>query len=318
MRRWELSLALDQKREQPLFLQLATAIADDIRRGRLKPGEPLPGSRELAELLGVNRNTIVAGYGELAAEGLVSTRIGGGTFVAGRDFPLRARAQVVAANAPDDAPTYALAPPLPLPLFRGTHKPGMLVLSRSVPDVRLFPARALTRAFRRAIGLRGRVPLTYTNPAGHQRLRAELAAMLARTRGLFATADNIIVTRSIEQGIDLVARAARPGRYRRRRISYAPARSVMKLAGARLIPVPVDAQGHGCVSAGNRTRARLQRCARLRFPRLRHLPHATGLRLPRRSRARGSRAPPGACADARAQELKPRCRLHGHQRRDAP
>ena len=81
MRHWELSVALDPEREQPLFLQLASAVADDIRSGRLKPGDPLPGSRELAELLGVNRNTIVAGYGELAAEGLIGARVGGGTFV---------------------------------------------------------------------------------------------------------------------------------------------------------------------------------------------------------------------------------------------
>src|SRR5690349_11922102 len=162
MRRWELSLALDQRREQPLFLQLANAIAADIRRGRLKPGEALPGSRELAELLGVNRNTIVAGYGELVAEGLVNTRIGGGTFVAaGGKMPL-ARA-ALAANAPDDAPTYSLPASLPLQTPKLVHRPGMLVLSRSVPDVRLFPTQAMTRAFRRAIGQRGRLPLTYTN-----------------------------------------------------------------------------------------------------------------------------------------------------------
>jgi len=242
MRRWELSVALDQRREQPLFLQLAAAIADDIRRGRLKPGEPLPGSREMAELLGVNRNTIIAGYGELAAEGLVSTRIGGGTFV-GRDAVQIARTPA-AANSVDDVPTYALAAPLPVPVPIGAYKPGMLILSRSVPDARLFPAQAMTRAFRRAIGSRGRA-LNYTNPAGHPHLRSELAAMLSRTRGLFAAPDNLIITRSIEQGIDLVARALlAPGdAVVVERFSYAPARRVMKLAGARLIPVAVDGQG---------------------------------------------------------------------------
>ena len=82
MRRWELTVALDPGKDQPLFLQLATAIADDIRRGRLQPGDPLPGTRELARSLGLNRNTVVAGYDELLAEGLVRTRTGGGTFVA--------------------------------------------------------------------------------------------------------------------------------------------------------------------------------------------------------------------------------------------
>jgi len=244
MRRWELSLALDQRREQPLFLQVASAIADDIRCGRLKPGEALPGSRELAELLGVNRNTIVAGYGELVAEGLVSTRIGGGTFVACKDsIPIMRAA--VAANTLDDTPTYALTSPLPLKIPTTAYTPGTLILSRGVPDARLFPAQAMARAFRRAIGRRGCMPLTYTNPAGHPRLRAELATMVSRTRGLFATPDNLIVTRSIEQGIDLVARALlAPGdAVVVERFSYAPARSVMKLAGARLIPVPVDEQG---------------------------------------------------------------------------
>src|SRR5262249_3498540 len=112
-------------------------------------------------------------------------------------------------------------------------------------DVRLFPAQAMTRAFRRAIGQRGRAPLTYTNPAGHPRLRSELATMLARTRGLFAPPDNLLVTRSIGQGIVLVARALMgPGdAVVVERFSYAPARGVMTLAGARLIPVPVDEEG---------------------------------------------------------------------------
>src|SRR5215475_10923984 len=124
MRRWELSVALDPACGQPLFLQLASAIADDIRRGRLKPGEPLPGSRELAERLELNRNTIVAGYDELAAEGLVSTRVGGGTFVA-ETLP-------VAMRAPDPnagVPTFDVAPPLARTLESRPLPAGALMLA---------------------------------------------------------------------------------------------------------------------------------------------------------------------------------------------
>src|SRR5690348_6287533 len=106
MRRWALTIALDPQRNQPLFLQLANAIAEDIRRGRLKPGDPLPGSRELAELLGVNRNTVVAGYAELVAEGLLCTRVGGGTFVA--QAPAATGAPLATSS---EFPTYALAEP---------------------------------------------------------------------------------------------------------------------------------------------------------------------------------------------------------------
>ncbi len=71
MRKWQLTVSLDGKRELPLFLQLASALTDDIRSGRLRPGDALPGTRALAQRLGVHRNTIIAGYRELEAEGLV-------------------------------------------------------------------------------------------------------------------------------------------------------------------------------------------------------------------------------------------------------
>ena len=50
------------------FVRVARAIAVDIARGRLKPGQRLPGTRTLAASLGVNRNTVVAAYEELAAD----------------------------------------------------------------------------------------------------------------------------------------------------------------------------------------------------------------------------------------------------------
>ena len=106
MRRWDFAVALDQNRELPVFLQLASAIADDIRNGRLKGGDALPGTRELAESLGVNRNTVVAGYEELAAEGLVQTRVGGGTYVA--EPIVRPRRPGTAPLLDADAPTFQL------------------------------------------------------------------------------------------------------------------------------------------------------------------------------------------------------------------
>jgi GntR family transcriptional regulator/MocR family aminotransferase len=240
MRRWELAVPLDPARARPLFLQLAGAIADDIRSGRLKPGEPLPGTRELAEALDLNRNTIVAGYAELAAEGLVRTRVGGGTFVA-EPAPQPPRAPHVAS----DEPTYALAPPVHARPASSVLPPGVLMLSNGAPDARLFPARPLARAFRRAIEHRGRTLATSSDPCGHERLRAELASMLARTRGLVATPDNLMVTRSIEQGIDLVARTLiRPGDVVAvEAFGYPPAWSVLRLAGATLEPIPLDRDG---------------------------------------------------------------------------
>jgi GntR family transcriptional regulator/MocR family aminotransferase len=241
MRQWQLSVALDPDSEQPLFLQLANAIADDIRSGRLKPGEALPGTRELAESLGINRNTIVASYDELAAEGLVDTRVGGGTFVLKNPAPAPAPP-----TAPEviEPPTYTLAPALPLQPQRRLTPPGALLLATSTPDVRLFPARELARAFRRALAPRNRLS-GYADPCGHVRLRVQLALMLARSRALAVAPDNLMLTRSIEQAIDLVARTLiAPGdvvvveSY-----GYPPAWNLLKLAGARLVSVALDRDG---------------------------------------------------------------------------
>jgi GntR family transcriptional regulator/MocR family aminotransferase len=243
MRRWELAVSLDPHSGQPLFLQLADAIADDIRRGRLHPDDALPGSRELAGWLGLNRNTIVAAYEELAAQGSVRTRVGGGTFVAPSTPLPRVRTQVATTSA---LPTYALAPSAGVPYTpRAQPAPGTLILANGTPDPRLFPARALTRAFRRAIEQRARSVLGANEACGHPRLRGVLATMLARSRGLPATPDNVMVTRSIEQGIDLVARTLLTSGdvVAVEALGYPPAWNALRLAGAELAPLPLDEQG---------------------------------------------------------------------------
>ena len=61
MRSWQHTVVLDPSRSEPLFLQLSEALQQDIRSGRLRPGMRLPGSRSLAETLGIHRNTVLAG-----------------------------------------------------------------------------------------------------------------------------------------------------------------------------------------------------------------------------------------------------------------
>ena len=238
MRSWDLSLTLDATREQPLFVQLAHGIAEAIRTGRLKPGDALPGSRTLAAQLRVNRNTVVAGYDELVAEGLVDTRGGAGSFVA-------ATPRTPRTASPPKGPTFALPPFALPPAAFVPPAQGRLLLHAGLPDPRLFPARALARAFRRAIEHRGRQGIGYAGACGHPRLRAELAAMLAHTRGLAAVPDTLMVTRSVEQAIDLVARClVAPGDVvAMEAFGYPPAWRLFELAGARIAPIPLDDEG---------------------------------------------------------------------------
>jgi GntR family transcriptional regulator/MocR family aminotransferase len=66
---------------KPLYRE----IADDLRRavaaGKLPRGARLPSSRALARQLGVSRNSVLAAYDTLAAEGIIAGRTGSGTVV---------------------------------------------------------------------------------------------------------------------------------------------------------------------------------------------------------------------------------------------
>src|SRR5690348_9067601 len=73
--------ALEPGSSQPLSVQISRAVAADVARGRLKAGERLPGSRKLASMLGVHRNTVNAALAELEAEGWVEARPQRGVFV---------------------------------------------------------------------------------------------------------------------------------------------------------------------------------------------------------------------------------------------
>src|ERR1700745_1216255 len=80
----ELLLQLDRGRGQPLRSQLEAGLRDAIRDGRLQGGERLPSSRELARELGTSRGLVQEVYGQLQAEGYLSTRVGSATTVAAR------------------------------------------------------------------------------------------------------------------------------------------------------------------------------------------------------------------------------------------
>src|ERR1044072_5712265 len=66
---------------------LVRALHESIRTGRLVPGTRLPSSRSLAKDLGIARNTVADAFGQLVAEGWLTSRQGSGTVVAYRVTP---------------------------------------------------------------------------------------------------------------------------------------------------------------------------------------------------------------------------------------
>ena len=70
--------------EDPLYMQVYSAISEAINRGQLRPGDRLPTERALCDQLGVSRATVRRALGRLASEGLVEATVGRGSFVSAR------------------------------------------------------------------------------------------------------------------------------------------------------------------------------------------------------------------------------------------
>ncbi len=235
-------MALDARHKLPLFLQLAEAVLADIRSGRLLPGARLPGSRTLATALHIHRNTVLAGYAELAAQGWLETTRAGGTFIARQlPAPLPVAPAVGAHRA---CAGYEVGPPLDVPA-PPAWPAGTLVLAKGAPDPRLVPVAELTRAYRRALARHGAALLGYGDPRGHVGLRRALAEMLSTTRGIPVGPDDVVVTRGSQMALDLVARAlVRPGDVVAvEALGNRATWTALRLAGAELHPLPVDSAG---------------------------------------------------------------------------
>ncbi|MFO0736689.1 MAG: PLP-dependent aminotransferase family protein [Labilithrix sp.] len=251
--RWEVALRGAERGSggaaaEPAFLRIARAIADDIRRGRLKAGDAMPGSRVAATSVGVHRNTVLAAYRECIAEGWLVTEPARGTFVS----PALPDTEAVRPRARRDATAYDLPPLVPLEL-----PDAPMTLGGGVPDVRLFPAEALARAMRRAMRRRPLEVLSYGDPAGPTALRRAIAAMVAATRGVPARVENVLVVRGSQMGLDLVARTLlRAGdRVAIESFGYRPAWEALAASGARLVPTRIDERGLDVDALGDGLRA---------------------------------------------------------------
>jgi GntR family transcriptional regulator len=74
-------IRIDPASDRPLYLQVVDQVRQELVRGNISAGEPLPSVRQLAEELRLNPNTIQQAYRELEREGVAVVRRGQGTFV---------------------------------------------------------------------------------------------------------------------------------------------------------------------------------------------------------------------------------------------
>ena len=235
---WAMDLQMDVGPPGEVTASLYRQLVAAIRDGRLTPGERLPSSRELADQLQVSRGTVTAVYDRLAAEGLVESRRGSGTYVPTHVTPSRARC---APRGQRVAPRHvwsSLPPDVPDPT--GVE----FDLAGGEPDPSLFPLATWRRLMSETL----RPSLIATSPyagTSHPALQDAIAAYLGRSRSVVAQGDDIILSNGSQQAFDLVARVLiAPGnRVAVESPGYTSLVRLWSSHGARVTGVPVDDEG---------------------------------------------------------------------------
>ena len=199
----------------PKYLAIATALADDIRQGRLRPGERLPTQRELAQRLDVDLTTITRAFAEARRLGLIDATVGRGSFVRGQ--PGHAEPEV-------GVDLSMNAPPQP--------RDARLIerLRDGWAEVLAAPS-ALAR-------------MNYQDSIGIEADRAAGAAWLARRLGPLPV-DRVLVVNGAQCALAaILAVLCRPGEALcAGELTYPGLRAAAELRGVRLVPVRQDEEG---------------------------------------------------------------------------
>ena len=221
-----------RNKTRPIF----ESLRRDILSGRFRANEKLPGSRALAEGLGVSRGTVNLVLAMLAAESLVKIFPGSGVFINAvplvRGKPPRVQPVQLSAWAKRLAPLEHRDPSV-------FFAPGRLADE-------YFPAdqwqRAVKMAYRNAGKMSSR---QYTSAAGFDELRKHIAAHLAYSRGLATSAENIVIVNGSTQALALISQLLLdakdsaafedPG--------FRGIRAAIHATGARGLACPLDSAG---------------------------------------------------------------------------
>lgn len=241
-------IAVDRRAAAPIHRQICDGYRARILEGNLRAGQQVPSTRELASELGVSRIPVLNAYAQLLAEGYFESRVGSGTFVS-RSLPERFVSSTVPGSAlPRDGTGHRAvagrAAKLP-PYRRPPWVSGCGAFNLSQPALEAFPVRIWSNMIARRSRGMDVAALLYGGPMGLEELRDAIASYLRTARGVHCDAGQIMIVSGSQQALDLSARVLldprkpvwieEPG--------YWLVQHILKAAGCRLVPVPVDQEG---------------------------------------------------------------------------
>ncbi len=244
------TLILDETAAEPLYHQLERQLRSAIGEARLRPGDRLPSTRQLAKDLGIARNTAKNAYNQLTIEGYLVTTAGSGTRVA-KDLPEqllhvpqgRAKPKPIPVAFPLSAAARSMV--TIKPLIRAESNCPSRPFRPHTPATDTFPRALWSQMTIRRSRRMSRDLLERVDPRGYRPLREAVAAYLTSARGVDCDAEQVIITAGTQQAIDLIAKLLlEPGdTVCMEDPGYLPARILFEAAGAEIAAIPVDDEG---------------------------------------------------------------------------
>jgi GntR family transcriptional regulator / MocR family aminotransferase len=244
-------IALDSSRQIPMYRQLYEWFRGAILAGQLRPGQRVPSTRNLAAELKVSRIPVSTAYEQLYAEGYLETFVGAGTCVA-RSIP--DEALKLAIGKVRDTPRQASRSGALRKLSRRvalmrappqTWSNKLVAFRVSLPALEHFPDRVWSKLVNRHSRKPTRQLLAYGDAKGYVPLREAIAEYLGAARAVRCEPSQVLVTTGSQQGLQLSAQVLLDANERVwiEEPGYPGARQALTMAGAQLVPVPVDHEG---------------------------------------------------------------------------
>jgi GntR family transcriptional regulator / MocR family aminotransferase len=257
-------IRLDRASTEPLHQQLYRQIRDELQSGSFSDGASrLPSSRALAADLGISRLTVNLAFSKLHAEGYLRSKAKSGTFVvyplpdsflSADKFPTgRIRRGGAEVHLATGSPFRISERVRTIPDQRvgkqfdlgATGAGAGVSLVSSIPAVDEFPIGVWERLRAQVLAKKGAHLLRYASNRGDADLRKALATYLCDFRAARCHPEQIVIVSGMQQAMLISAIALlNPGEPAWiEDPCYQQTRRVLTLAGARIVPKPLDRQG---------------------------------------------------------------------------
>ncbi|QQQ28235.1 aminotransferase-like domain-containing protein [Chryseobacterium indoltheticum] len=243
---YESFILINRSSEISIYMQISNQLINAIQRGFLPFGIKLPGTRALSIILNVHRNTIVAAYDELFAQGWVESLPNKGTFVIGKNQEKPFQIKDFEKNNLEHYPkstgfSFKTSNILDNPFEYSNCE---YIFNDGVPDIRLTQIDHHSRIYSSILKRKAHKIGQY-NQDGSEFFKKNLSQFLNLSRGLPISKNNLLITRSTEMSIYIVSEIllSEGDIVLVGKLSYFSVNMIFQKAGVKIQPISIDDEG---------------------------------------------------------------------------